>query len=78
MLALICWLAVAGLFQYGAAIGVGKNLWDVSIADVYPNLLRLWVFGAMLYSICMLAIKMSILLMYRRLFPIGNFFTRWW
>lgn len=31
-----------------------------------------------MYSITMLAIKLSILLLYRRLFPIGNFMTRWW
>ncbi|KAI5200147.1 hypothetical protein E4T39_05830 [Aureobasidium subglaciale] len=56
----------------------GKHLWDVSAADFSPTFLQVWTFAAMIYSISMLLIKMSILMLYRRLFPINNFKHLWW
>lgn len=32
----------------------------------------------MIYSVCMLIVKMSVLMLYRRLFPIENFRYLWW
>lgn len=56
----------------------GKHLWDVSAANFSPTFLEVWTFAAMIYSVCMLLIKMSILMLYRRLFPIENFRYLWW
>ncbi|KAF9631301.1 hypothetical protein BFW01_g2163 [Lasiodiplodia theobromae] len=50
--------------------------------DVDPNdqtmFIRIMVAGATLYNTVMLACKLSILLLYRRLFPIEDFNKRWW
>ncbi|KAI5215548.1 hypothetical protein E4T41_09552 [Aureobasidium subglaciale] len=56
----------------------GRHLWDVSAADFSPTFLEVWTFAAMIYSVSMLLIKMSILMLYRRLFPINNFKYLWW
>lgn len=52
------------------------------IADVNPNyadeFVRLMVVAAALYNTVMLACKLSILLLYRRLFPVQNFIKAWW
>ncbi|THZ03651.1 hypothetical protein D6C95_03654 [Aureobasidium pullulans] len=78
LFALACWIGETGLFQYACKFGAGKHVYDISVADLYPNLLRGWVVCAVMYSITMLFSKMSILLLYRRLFPIVNFAKRWW
>jgi len=78
LFALAVWLGTTTVFQIAASYGVGRHLWDTSIAEMYPNIMRLWVVGAMLYSATMMFIKLSILLLYRRLFPIDNFMIRWW
>ena len=67
-----------GLFQYMVGKGLGKHLWDVSMLDFSPCFLRSWAFAAVCYSATMLCIKMSILMLYRRLFPINNFRIQWW
>ncbi|KEQ70870.1 hypothetical protein M436DRAFT_52556 [Aureobasidium namibiae CBS 147.97] len=78
LFALACWLGETGLFQYACKFGAGKHIYDITVADLYPNLLRGWVVCAIMYSITMLFSKMSILLLYRRVFPINNFAKRWW
>jgi hypothetical protein len=78
LFALACWLGETGLFQYACKFGAGKHIYDLSVADLYPNLLRGWVICAIMYSITMLFSKLSILLLYRRLFPIVNFAKQWW
>lgn len=40
--------------------------------------MKLMVAAATLYNTVMLACKLSILLLYRRLFPIQSFTKRWW
>ncbi|KAG9513740.1 hypothetical protein KCU93_g9993, partial [Aureobasidium melanogenum] len=65
-------------FQYIVKVGLGKHLWDVSAANFSPTFLEVWTFAAMIYSVCMLIVKMSILMLYRRLFPIENFRYLWW
>lgn len=52
--------------------------WDVSVADLSPHFLLSWNIGAVCYSTTILLIKLSILALYRRLFPINNFAWRWW
>lgn len=73
-------IGITGIFQSSLSLGVAKHMWDVPVSDLYGphGLLLLWLIGAVMYSIAMLCIKLSILLLYRRLFPIGNFMTRWW
>ncbi|KAI5236190.1 hypothetical protein E4T42_09531 [Aureobasidium subglaciale] len=78
ILATLVFYADAGLFQYIVKVGLGKHLWDVSAADFSPTFLEVWTFAAMIYSVSMLLIKMSILMLYRRLFPINNFKYLWW
>jgi hypothetical protein len=78
LLSLVCWLGETGLFQYACKFGAGKHIYDLSVQDLYPNLLRGWVICAIMYSVTMLFSKLSILLLYRRLFPIVNFAKRWW
>ncbi|THZ29490.1 hypothetical protein D6C89_01993 [Aureobasidium pullulans] len=77
-LATLVFYADVGLFQYIVKVGLGKHLWDVSAASFSPTFLEVWTFAAMIYSISMLFIKMSILMLYRRLFPINNFKYLWW
>ncbi|KAI4849988.1 hypothetical protein E4T44_03011 [Aureobasidium sp. EXF-8845] len=78
LFALACWIGETGLFQYACKFGAGKHIYDLSVADLYPNLLRGWVICAIMYSVTMFFSKMSILLLYRRLFPIVNFAKQWW
>ncbi|KAF4303481.1 hypothetical protein GTA08_BOTSDO09187 [Botryosphaeria dothidea] len=65
------------LFLVGPKYGLGKH-----IADVDPTkrdmFVKLMVAAATLYNTVMLACKLSILLLYRRLFPIQSFTKRWW
>ncbi|KAH0314680.1 hypothetical protein KCU71_g6488, partial [Aureobasidium melanogenum] len=42
------------------------------------SFLRAWLTAAVLYSACMLTMKLSVLMLYRRLFPIQNFRIQWW
>ncbi|KAG9698130.1 hypothetical protein KCU95_g2866, partial [Aureobasidium melanogenum] len=65
-------------FQYLVKVGLGKHLWNVRVADFSPAFLEVWTFAAMIYSVCMLIVKMSVLMLYRRLFPIENFRYLWW
>ncbi|KAH0368598.1 hypothetical protein KCU65_g3807, partial [Aureobasidium melanogenum] len=65
-------------FQYIVKVGLGRHLWDVSAADFSPAFPEVWTFAAMIYSVCMLIVKMSVLMLYRRLFPIENFRYLWW
>lgn len=58
--------------------GVGKHLWDVPLSTFSPKLLKVWMVGAVSYSATMLAVKLSILLLYRRIFPLENFRIQWW
>jgi hypothetical protein len=67
-----------GLFQWMVSLGLGKHLWNVSLQDYSPNFLRAWLAVAVLYSACMLTMKLSVLMLYRRLFPIQNFRIQWW
>ncbi|KAI5272529.1 hypothetical protein E4T47_04206 [Aureobasidium subglaciale] len=70
-------IAVVAMRMY-TRIYLVKSLWWDDLSDLYPNLLRGWVVCAVMYSITMLFSKLSILLLYRRLFPISNFAKRWW
>ncbi|KAI5252052.1 hypothetical protein E4T42_03755 [Aureobasidium subglaciale] len=78
LFALALWIGETGLFQMACSWGAGKHIYDLAVSDLYPNLLRGWVVCAVMYSITMLFSKLSILLLYRRLFPISNFAKRWW
>lgn len=78
LLAACIFFVDVGLFQHMVTLGLGKHLWNVSKADFAPYFLATWTFAAMIYSITMLCIKTSILMLYRRLFPISNFQYLWW
>ncbi|KAI5206464.1 hypothetical protein E4T39_02430 [Aureobasidium subglaciale] len=78
LFALALWIGETGLFQLACFWGAGKHIYDLAVSDLYPNLLRGWVVCAIMYSMTMLFAKLSILLLYRRLFPISNFAKRWW
>lgn len=78
MFALACWIGETGLFEKAVSWGAGTHVYDLSVADLYPSLLRGWVVAAVMYSVTMCFSKLSILLLYRRLFPISNFVKRWW
>ncbi|KAK6007013.1 hypothetical protein QM012_006021 [Aureobasidium pullulans] len=78
ILATLVFYTDVGCFQYIVKVGLGRHLWDVSAANFSPTFLEVWTFAAMIYSVCMLLIKMSILMLYRRLFPIENFRYLWW
>ncbi|KEQ77812.1 hypothetical protein M436DRAFT_36696, partial [Aureobasidium namibiae CBS 147.97] len=78
ILAALVFYAEVGCFQYIVQVGLGRHLWDVSAERFSPTFLEVWTFGAMIYSVCMLLTKMSILMLYRRLFPIDNFRYLWW
>jgi hypothetical protein len=67
-----------GVFQWMVSLGLGKHLWDVPLENYSPNFLRAWLTVAVLYSACMLTMKLSVLMLYRRLFPIQNFRLQWW
>lgn len=71
-------LAIMGVFQWMVSLGLGKHLWDVPLENYSPNFLRAWLTVAVLYSACMLTMKLSVLMLYRRLFPIQNFRLQWW
>lgn len=71
-------LAIMGVFQWMVSLGLGKHLWDVPLENYSPNFLRAWLTVAVLYSACMLTMKLSVLMLYRRLFPIQNFRIQWW
>lgn len=76
--ALIAWFLCFGIFTLDVCYGMGKHIWDVSLADYSPYFLLMWTISAIVYIINMLAIKLSILLLYRRLFPISSFQWKWW
>lgn len=78
MFALACWIGETALFEKAVTWGAGTHVYDLSVADLYPSLLRGWVVAAVMYSVTMFFSKLSILLLYRRLFPIANFAKRWW
>ncbi|KAI4744585.1 hypothetical protein E4T44_15117, partial [Aureobasidium sp. EXF-8845] len=78
LFALACWIGETGLFEKAVSWGAGTHVYDLSVADLYPSLLRGWVVAAVMYSVTMCFSKLSILLLYRRLFPISNFVKRWW
>ncbi|KAI4837646.1 hypothetical protein E4T44_08236 [Aureobasidium sp. EXF-8845] len=78
ILATLVFYSDVGCFQYIVAVGLGRHLWDVSAERFSPYFLETWTFAAMIYSVCMLLTKMSILMLYRRLFPIENFRYLWW
>lgn len=78
LIALVFWLATMAMFQYMGRWGLGIHLWNVTISDYSPHFLRAWTIAAILYSSTMLFMKLSILILYRRLFPIKNFTIRWW
>lgn len=67
-----------GIFQWMVHLGLGKHLWDVPRENYSPSFLRAWLTAAVLYSACMLTMKLSVLMLYRRLFPIQNFRLQWW
>lgn len=71
-------LAIMGVFQWMVSLGLGKHLWDVSLEAYSPGFLRAWLTAAVLYAACMLTMKLSVLMLYRRLFPITNFQIQWW
>jgi hypothetical protein len=74
---LICITAIA-LYQVLVHLGMGRHLWDVPIALFSPHFLKLYLIASVFYSSSMLSIKVAIMLLYRRLFPILNFMWRWW
>ncbi|KAI5236344.1 hypothetical protein E4T42_09492 [Aureobasidium subglaciale] len=78
ILALIAWFVCFAVFTLDVRYGMGKHIWDVTLADYSPHFLLMWTVSAVVYITAMLAIKFSILMMYRRLFPIQNFRWRWW
>ncbi|CAD0024878.1 unnamed protein product [Aureobasidium pullulans] len=74
---LICITAIA-LYQALVHLGMGRHLYDVPVALFSPHFLRLYLIASVFYSSSMLSIKVAIMLLYRRLFPIQNFYWRWW
>lgn len=78
ILALIAWFVCFAVFTLDVRYGMGKHIWDVTLADYSPHFLLMWTMSAVVYITAMLAIKFSILMMYRRLFPIQTFRWRWW
>jgi hypothetical protein len=74
---LICITAIA-LYQALVHLGMGRHLWDVPVAMFSPHFLKLYLIASVFYSSSMLSIKIAIMLLYRRLFPIQNFMWRWW
>ncbi|KAH0026638.1 hypothetical protein KCU78_g4305, partial [Aureobasidium melanogenum] len=76
--ALAAWFVCFAVFTLDVRYGMGKHIWDVTLADYSPHFLLMWTMSAVVYITAMLAIKFSILMMYRRLFPIQNFRWRWW
>lgn len=74
---LICVTAIA-LYQALVQLGMGRHLWDVPLAQFSPHFLKLYLIASVFYSASMLSIKVAIMLLYRRLFPIQNFIWRWW
>ncbi|KAI4846403.1 hypothetical protein E4T44_05081 [Aureobasidium sp. EXF-8845] len=74
---LICITAIA-LYQVLVHLGMGRHLWDVPVAMFSPHFLKLYLIASVFYSSSMLSIKIAIMLLYRRLFPIQNFMWRWW
>ncbi|CAD0112956.1 unnamed protein product [Aureobasidium uvarum] len=74
---LICITAIA-LYQALVHLGMGRHLYDVPVALFSPHFLRLYLIASVFYSSSMLSIKIAIMLLYRRLFPIQNFIWRWW
>ncbi|KAH0386879.1 hypothetical protein KCU92_g2262, partial [Aureobasidium melanogenum] len=74
---LVCITAIA-LYQGLVHLGMGRHLWNVPVAQFSPYFLRLYLIASVFYSSSMLSIKVAIMLLYRRLFPIQNFLWRWW
>ncbi|KAG9564896.1 hypothetical protein KCU61_g7293, partial [Aureobasidium melanogenum] len=73
-----CWIGETSLFQVAAKWGAGKHIYDLPVSNLFPFFLRGYVVTAVMYSVTMLFAKLSILMLYRRLFPIANFAKRWW
>lgn len=71
--ALLAWFVCFAVFTLDVRYGMGKHIWDVTLAYYSPHFLLMWTMSAVVYITAMLAIKFSILMMYRRLFPIQNF-----
>ncbi|EKG15987.1 hypothetical protein MPH_06808 [Macrophomina phaseolina MS6] len=75
--AITTFFAMMSLFLVGLKYGLGKHL-----ADVNPRkqdmFMKLMIGAGTLYNTVMLACKLSILLLYRRLFPLQSFNKRWW
>lgn len=67
-----------GLFQRMVAYGLGRHLWDVPLASFSPTFLKIYFSCTLFYSSCMFFAKLSILLLYLRLFPIQDFMWKWW
>lgn len=74
---LICLTSIA-LYQVLVHLGMGRHLYDVPVALFSPKFLKMYVIASVFYSSSMLSIKVAIMLLYRRLFPIQNFLWRWW
>lgn len=74
----MAWYCSLAVFQLDIRYGMGKHLWDVSLSDWSPHFLLMWTLSAVTYTVTMVAIKFSILMMYRRLFPVSNFGIHWW
>lgn len=78
LFSLACWIGETGLFQLAVTWGAGTHIYDLTVANIYPFMLRGWIVAAIMYSVTMLFAKLSILLLYRRLFPITNFAKSWY
>ncbi|KAH7048356.1 hypothetical protein B0J12DRAFT_700229 [Macrophomina phaseolina] len=62
------------MLQYG----LGKHVWNISLADFSPYWLLGRVLAAVFYTTAMFFVKLSLLLLYRRVFDVEHFFKRWW
>lgn len=58
--------------------GLGKHVWNISLADFSPYWLLGRVLAAVFYTTAMFFVKLSLLLLYRRVFDVDRFFKRWW
>ncbi|GME65926.1 integral membrane protein [Neofusicoccum parvum] len=58
--------------------GLGKHVWNISLADFSPYYLLGRVLAAVFYTTSMFFVKLSLLLLYRRVFDVERFYKRWW
>ncbi|KAE9379595.1 hypothetical protein N431DRAFT_500120 [Stipitochalara longipes BDJ] len=65
---LILSASLTGMVLYSPRIGLGRHIQDVPLEQIEKLLISLYV-GCILYAIAILVIKISILLLYRSLFP---------